>query len=398
MSLNPFEDILALGKAPSADPAKADALKEVTELKIQLDSMAQSVPEDEEDLAEDQEMWCTRWHKLLSEVHTSFQCAQEHSIDTALEADLLTRMQEQEEERAETAARAAKAALAQVAKVAGSGEQEQVPVVEQVVESLAPGPVQESADEPPTTESPSEEQESVSSAGQKRKHVSSQVVVDEEEDEEEEIVEVMAPKPSKAPAGPKMVTHHPPCNPCQRGGRTCTGVPSRTCDSCIQLKTKCGKSKGKAGRAKAPVPAPKAKGKEKRQQRPVCNNARVVIPARKAPVASSSRVEADVPNFFRFSPSPEPDSNHKDDNVMPRKKRYVPDCLCKTKETVYSSREAEEDAAIETMKLVLLTMRTKMHGMLGFLTELQACAKVAEMYISSQQLEMEEMEALLEEL
>ncbi|KAI9449046.1 hypothetical protein HD554DRAFT_2181136 [Boletus coccyginus] len=339
MSLTPFEDIVALGKAPSADPAKADATKEVAELKIQLDGMSRSVPDDQDDLAEDQEIWCARWQKLLSQVHVSFQRTQEYGVDTALEAELLSRMQEANA-LSKTAWRAAKAALARVAKAAGSGNQESAPVAEPVVESAAPDPVPESADEPPTTESPSEEQESVSSAGQKRKRISNRVVMDEEEDEEEDIVE-----------------------------------------------TKCGKSKGKAGRAKkdtAPVLAPKAKGKEKGQQRPVRNNARVVIPARKAPVASSSRVEAAVPDFFGFSPSPEPDSDHEDDDATPRKRAKTSD--------------PARDAAVETMKLALLTMRTKMHGMLGFLTELQARAKVAETYIGSQQLEIEEMEALLEEL
>ncbi|KAI9463740.1 hypothetical protein HD554DRAFT_2040923 [Boletus coccyginus] len=299
MSLTPFEDILTLGKASLADPAKLDAIKEVAELKIQLDGMSRSVPDDQDNLAEDQEMWCARWQKLL----------------------------------------------------------EQTPMAEQAVGSAAPGPVQESANELPTTESPSEEHESVSSAGQKRKRVSSQVVVDEEEDNGDDIIEVVVLKPSKAQTGSKT------------------------------LKTKCGKSKGKAGKAKkdmALVADPKAKGKEKVQPRPVHNNARVVIPVHKAPVALSSQVEADLPDFLRFSPLPEPDSDHEDDDAMPRKKAKLADLAW--------------DVAIETMKLALLTMWTKMHGMLGFLTKLQACAKVAETYISSQQLEIEEMEALLEEL
>ncbi|KAI9573721.1 hypothetical protein HD554DRAFT_2035457 [Boletus coccyginus] len=125
-------------------------------------------------------------------------------------------------------------------------------MAEQVVESAAPSPVQETADEPPTTESPSEEQD--------------QVMVDEEEDEEDDIVEVMAPKPSRAPVHPNMIIYISPCDPCQRGGRTCTGVPGRTCDSCIWLKMKCGKSKGKGGKAKKDmvlVPGPKVKGKKK---------------------------------------------------------------------------------------------------------------------------------------
>lgn len=63
----------------------------------------------------------------------------------------------------------AKAVLTQAAKTASLGDQEQVPMIEQAVESVAPGLVQESADELPMTESPSEEQESVSSVGQKWK-------------------------------------------------------------------------------------------------------------------------------------------------------------------------------------------------------------------------------------
>ncbi|KAI9573732.1 hypothetical protein HD554DRAFT_2035467 [Boletus coccyginus] len=368
MSLTPFEDILVFSNAPSANPAKVDSVKEVTELKIQLDSMSRSVPEDQDDLVEDQEMWCARWQKLLSQVHTSFQCVKEHGMDTALEADLLFHMQERRSGNSKK-----RNEQKRQSKVASSGDQEQVPVAEPPVESAAPSPVQESANEPPTTESPSEEQESVSSVGQKRKHVSSQVVVDEEEDEEEDIVEVVALKPSRAPAGPKTVTHNPPCYPCQRGGRTCTGVPGRTCNSCIQLKTKCRKSKGK-GKVKkdmALIPAAKTKGKEKGHPRPVRNNARVVIPA-------------ELPDFFGFSPSPQPDSDHEDNNATPHKKAKLSDLAWHT--------------AIETMKLALLTMQTKMHRMLGFLSELQVHAKVAKTYIGSQQLEIEEMEALLEEL
>ncbi|KAI9568612.1 hypothetical protein HD554DRAFT_2172388 [Boletus coccyginus] len=257
------------------------------------------------------------------------------------------------------------------------------------VESVAPGPVQESANEPPMTESPSEEHESMSSAGQKWKRVSSQVVVDKKEDKGDDIVKVLTPKLSKAQTGLKTVTHTPPCDPCQRGGRTCTGILGRTCDSCIQLKMKCGKSKGKAGKVKkdtALIAGPKAKGKEKVQPRPdkMCNNACMVIPMCKAPVALSSQVEADVPNFFRFFLLLEPDSDHGDDDTTPCKRAKISD--------------PAQHAAIETMKLTLLTMQTKMHRMLGFLSELQARAKVAETYIGSQQLKIEEMEVLLEVL
>ncbi|KAI9569610.1 hypothetical protein HD554DRAFT_2171050 [Boletus coccyginus] len=338
MSLTSFKDILALSKAPSADPAKSDAIKEVAELKIQLDGMLQLVPDDQDDLAEDQEMWYARWQKLLNQVHTSFQHAKKHGVDTALEADLLTWMQGVNALSHWWLGVAA--ALAQAAKAAGLGEQEQTPMAEQAVGSAASGLVQELANEPPTTESPSEEHESMSSAGQKRKHVFSQMVVDEEEDDGDDIIEIMAPKLSKAQTSSKMVTHTPP------------------------------KSKGKAGKVKkdtALIAGPKVKGKEKVQPRLVRNNA-----------------QADLPDFLGFSLSSKPDSDHEDDDATPHKKAKLADLAW--------------NAAIETMKLALLTMWTKMHGMLGFLTKLQAHAKVAKTYIGSQQLEIEEMEALLEEL
>ncbi|KAI9570069.1 hypothetical protein HD554DRAFT_2170686 [Boletus coccyginus] len=385
MSLTSFEDILMLSKALSADPAKLDTIKEVTKLKIQLDGMSWSVPDDQDDLAEDQEMWCVRWQKLLNQVHTSFQHVKEHGMDTALEADLLTQMQGANSLSCQWLGAAA--VLAWAAKAAGLGEQEQTPVAEQAVGSATPSPVQESADEPPTTESPSKEHESMSNVGQKQKRVSSWMVVDEEEDNGDDIIKVMALKPSKVQTGSKTVTHTPPCDSCQRGGRTCTRILGHTCDLYIRLKTKCGKSKGKVGKAKkdmALIAGPKAKGKEKVQPRPVHNNAHMVIPVCKAPVALSSQVEADLPDFLGFSPSPEPNSDHEDDDVTPHKKAKLADLA--------------QDVAVETMKLALLTMQMKMHGMLSFLTKLQARAKVAKTYISSQQLEIEEMEVLLEEL
>ncbi|KAI9568362.1 hypothetical protein HD554DRAFT_2172447 [Boletus coccyginus] len=357
MSLTPFEDILALSHAPSADPAMMDTIKEVMELKIQLDSMLQLVPNDQDDLVEDQEMWCVRWQKLLSQVHVLFQCVKEHSVDTALEAGLLIYMQEANAllcwwldmaaiQKWQDKERVGMVALAWVAKVASSDKQEQVSMSEKAVDSVVPSLVQESANELLTTESPSKEQESVSSTGQKQKisrtlgHVSSQVVVDEEEDEEDKIIEVAAPMPSKVQASSKMM--------------------------------KCGKSKRKGEKVKKDmvlVLDPKAKGKEKGHLRSVCNNACVVIPVYKALITSFSRVKADIPDFFRFFPLLKPDSDHEDDDTMPCKKAKILDLA--------------QHAAVRTIKLALLTMRMKMHGMLSFLTELQACAKVAKTYIGS---------------
>lgn len=110
----------------------------------------------------------------------------------------------------------------------------------------------------------------------------------------------------------------------------------------------------------------------------------MVIPMCKIPVISSSWVEANVFDFFEFSPLPKPNSDHKDEDVISRKK--------------VKTSDPAQHATIEMMKLALLTMRMKICEMLEFLTELQACTKVAETYISSQQLEIEEMEALLEKL
>lgn len=65
MSLTSFLDILTLCQASLAKPAKMNVIKEVVKLKIQLDGMSQSISNDQDDLVEDQEMWCMRWQKLL---------------------------------------------------------------------------------------------------------------------------------------------------------------------------------------------------------------------------------------------------------------------------------------------------------------------------------------------
>jgi len=115
----------------------------------------------------------------------------------------------------------------------------------------------------------------------------------------------------------------------------------------------------------------------------VRSSVRVVIPARKNAVASSSRVEAELPEWFGFSlsPSPEPAIDNED---TPQKRAKISD--------------PATQAAVDTLWVSLLSMRTKMHGVLGFLTEFQARAKIAEAYLASQQKEMEEMETVLERL
>ena len=112
----------------------------------------------------------------------------------------------------------------------------------------------------------------------------------------------------------------------------------------------------------------------------------MVIPAHKNAVASSSRIEAELPKWFGFSPSPSPEPaiDNEDNEDTPWKRAKISD--------------PATQAAIDMLWVSLLLMRTKMHGVLGFLTEFQARAKIAEAYLASQQKEMEEMETVLKRL
>jgi len=118
----------------------------------------------------------------------------------------------------------------------------------------------------------------------------------------------------------------------------------------------------------------------------VQSSVRVVIPARKNAVASSSCVEAELPEWFGFSPSPSPEPaiDNEDNENTPRKRAKI-------------SNPATQ-VAVDTLWVLLLLMRTKMHRVLGFLTEFQVHAKIAKAYLASQQKEMEEMEMVLERL
>jgi len=89
----------------------------------------------------------------------------------------------------------------------------------------------------------------------------------------------------------------------------------------------------------------------------------MVIPACKNAVASSSRVEAELPEWFGFSPSPslEPAIDNEDNENTPRKRAKI-------------SNPATQ-VAVDTLWVSLLLMRTKMHGVLRFLTEFQPVPK-----------------------
>ena len=65
MSLTPFEDLLALAEPPVANEAIQAAEKDLAEAKDQIDVMALSVPDNKEELEEDQVDWCNRWHQAL---------------------------------------------------------------------------------------------------------------------------------------------------------------------------------------------------------------------------------------------------------------------------------------------------------------------------------------------
>ncbi|KAI9573963.1 hypothetical protein HD554DRAFT_2166798 [Boletus coccyginus] len=354
MSLTPFKNILALGQAPSINPAKADTIKEVTELKIQLDSIPGDMVHEVAEVIESSPLIVSTHEGTQHRYYLN--CMQQVNVLSHQWLSMATIQKWQEEKYTEVVAWAMKAVLAQAARMVSLGEPEEVTVSEKWVGSALPGPIQDLANELPMTESPSKEQESVLSTGQKWKHVSSWVVVDEKKDEDDEIIEVITLKPSRAKAGSKTVMH----------------------DSL--LKMKCGKLKGKGAKLKkdmALVLGSKVKRKEKGHPRPGKNSI-----SKPVLVILSSRVEAKVSNFFGFSPLPESDSHQEDNDVMPYKKA--------------KTLNPATHAAIKMMKLMLLTMRTKMHRMLRFLTKLQAHVKVAETYITSQQLEIEEMKALLE--
>lgn len=63
MSLSTFEDILSLNEAP--DPKKVEAETALAAAKEALDTIATVVPDDKEELREEQADWCGRWHLTL---------------------------------------------------------------------------------------------------------------------------------------------------------------------------------------------------------------------------------------------------------------------------------------------------------------------------------------------
>ncbi|KAI9567416.1 hypothetical protein HD554DRAFT_2039693 [Boletus coccyginus] len=105
-------------------------------------------------------MWCARWQKLLSKVHSLFQCMKEHNMDPILE---------QEEEYMKVVAQAAKVALTQAAKAASSDEEDEDE--DEIIEVIALKPFKVQAGSKMVIHNP--------------------------------------PKPSKVQAGLKMVTHNP---------------------------------------------------------------------------------------------------------------------------------------------------------------------------------------------
>jgi len=112
----------------------------------------------------------------------------------------------------------------------------------------------------------------------------------------------------------------------------------------------------------------------------------MVIPVCKNAAACSSCIKAETPKWFGFSPSLslELAINDEDNEATPWKRAKTSD--------------PTTQVAIDTLQVSLLTMRMKMHGVLMFLTEFQAHAKISETYLASQQKVMEVMEMILEKL
>ena len=105
-------------------------------------------------------------------------------------------------------------------------------------------------------------------------------------------------------------------------------------------------------------------------------------------VISSSHVGAELPKWFGFSSSPslslELAINNENNEATPWKRAKI--------------SHLATQAAVDILQVSLLSMRTKMHGVLRFLTKFQAVVKIAEAYLVSQQKEMKEMETVLERL
>ncbi|KAI9450411.1 hypothetical protein HD554DRAFT_2180736 [Boletus coccyginus] len=368
MSFSSFEDILSLSKSSAIDREKADAADEVAALKTQLDGMTRAVPDEKDELQEEQETWCTQWQALVARVHTTFQMVHKIGVSTDLNDDLLMRMRE-----ANASFRRWQGEIA-VRKAEEVGQETKGKGVEKV-------------EEPPASDSPSETPESASSAGQKRK-----VVLDEEEEEEveedDEEVQIVGKKSARTQNDAGKVTHNPGCEACEKAGWKCVGWAGRTCDSCMRLKTKCTKSRGKVAKAMGTkIVVSAAKGKVPAHALP-----HVLILARRAkvspPRAGPSRRKSPLPvcpasPLFFDSPPPEDSAGEEEDDTLRKKPKMG---------------KVGDLAEVATAKAALLSLRTKMHRSLRLLTELQAHVQNLEGYVATQQVKLEALEAMLNRL
>lgn len=106
-----FEDILLLSKPFAVDWEKAEVANEVMALKTQLDGMICAIPDEKEELQEEQEMWCVQWQALVvsntsgliyskklnvkqDQVHTIFQGAYKIGVSMDLNDELPRWMRE----------------------------------------------------------------------------------------------------------------------------------------------------------------------------------------------------------------------------------------------------------------------------------------------------------------
>ncbi|KAI9454825.1 hypothetical protein HD554DRAFT_2042954 [Boletus coccyginus] len=386
MSLTPFEDILALGKAPSANPAKVDAIKEVAELKIQLDGMSRSVPKDQDDLAgrlgnvvcqvakalessshlvpTHEGTWhghCPRGRPPLSYARGEHPLVlmAGHGGDPEMARGGTSRNWQHEQRRQH--------------KLGWQKRQAQV------IKSRFPWQNHQLSQRHPGPGSRVGRQAIHDLVAQREARVSVQCG-----SEVEARWWWMRKRTKRRTSSRSWLQSHRERQPARRQSHTtpratrvsevvgcapeCRVAPA-TCASGSRQNVGSSRERKRRKRIWRQVPAAKAKGKEKGHPRLGKNLA--------------SKLRLSYPDFFGFSPLPEPNSDHEDNNVMSHKKAKLSDPAWHT--------------AIEMMKLALLTMQTKMHRMLGFLSELQAHAKVAKTYIGSQQLEIEEMKVLLEE-
>ncbi|KAH0825751.1 hypothetical protein J3R83DRAFT_9000 [Lanmaoa asiatica] len=387
MSLTAFEDIFSLAQVSDADKQKEAAAKELDAVKQRIDAVASSVPDDKEDLQEEQEQWCREWQPCLLPLHAALTKVRGCGLTPRLEDELAKKMR-----CANTLFRRWQGELAMRQAEANASKNAKKDASDAFQPSGLLGPV-------------------TGDAGTKRKRVRKETSAADEGDADDEELEVSAVVRAPPSVVPNQIVHDPACEVCAKSRKQCVGIPGRTCDSCCKSKSKCNKSRGRGGKGGEPKETKGEAGETKceaggtKGKAPARATARIVIPARKAQ-AAPARIDppqdlpravsppAPIPEpvdpvspLFFASPSlppPELPQDRDDDDENPRKRQKIDDA-------VRPSPEAVADA-----KRAFLSLEAKILSSRAFLKELEARASGMGAYVASQQQELERLRAVLE--